>query len=449
MQLSKYSSGSMKEVFSLSLPLMFSCLSTYLIWFIDRFFLSYYSLDALNATVNASALSWGFIGGPAVMAGMVELFVAQYNGSNQTQKIGRAVWQMIWFSLFSSFFFLPIGILGSSWFYLPSSMESVYFRWTLCFGALQPLSYALAAYFVGRGVIRGMVLLSVFSTLFHGLLDYLLIFGIEGWVPELGVTGCAIAGSVSLASQAAIFFYFFLRRQAREQFGTRFWKFEIKSFWIFSKITAPPAILYNIEQFGWSFFYFLMTRASHTHITLASLCQSLILLFSFFGDGLARGTAVLANNYLGGKRGELIEKMLKSSSALLLLFFLLQGLILSVHPRLFVKSFLPTANDLDLFGEPLIGCLWFVLLYLLCQGFQWILSNLLYAKGDALFVMVTGSASIWLLLILPTYFFVLKWGYSAPLAWGLVAFYGLSCALIYLWRLKVHPREHTFFVSTF
>jgi multidrug resistance protein, MATE family len=438
MQLSKYSAGSVSEVFSLSLPLMFSCLSNYLIWFVDRFFLTHYSLDALNATVNASALAWGFVGGSTVMAGMIELFVAQYNGSNQVHKIGSAVWQMIWFSLFTSFFFIPIGIFGAHFFYSNAPMEATYFRWSLCFGPLQPLSYALTAYFVGKGNIRGIVLLSAFSILFHGLFDFLLIFGVKDWIPEFGVQGCAIASCLSLTCQAAILLYFFLHHEERRQYSTHLWKFDAKNFWSFSRITAPPAILYNIEQFGWSVFYSLMTAASHTHITLSSLCQSLILLFSFFGDGLARGSAVLANNYLGGKREDLLRKVFKSSSMILILFFTLQILVLGFKSKFFIKSFLPTAKEMDLFGEPLVGCLWFVLLYLLFQGFQWILSNLLYAKGETLFVMTTGSISIWIFLILPTYFLVLKGGYSALWAWSFVALYGFSGTMMYWLRLKSH-----------
>lgn len=438
MQLTKHSPGSLKEVWTLSLPLMFSCLSSYMMWFIDRFFLSCYSLEALNATVTASALCWGFLGGASVMAGMIELFVAQYNGAGQQQKIGSWIWQMIWFSLATALIFIPIGIWGAELFYAPHSMESSYFRWTMCFGFFQPLIYTLTSFFVGRGHIKGVVSLAIFSTLFYILIDKALIFGISGWIQPLGVTGAAIAGCITLSCQSLILLLYFLRPKNRERFGTHLWKFDRKRFIKASRITAPPAILYNIEQLGWSLFYSLMFMASPIHITISSLCQSLILLFSFFGDGLARGSAVLANNHIGSGNSHLMRRVWRSSSVVLLIIFAFQVLCLSIQPSLFIKSFLPIADQMDLFGQSLESSLWFVLIFLLFQGFQWVLSGLLYAKGESFFVMFTGSLSIWLFLILPAYFFVVRKGYSVLWAWIFVAFYSVICTAIYLWRLRAH-----------
>lgn len=439
--LTKHQPGSLREVWTLSLPLMFACLSSYMMWFIDRFFLTYYSIEALNATVTASSLTWGFLGGAAVMAGMIELFVAQYNGANQQRKIGSSIWQMIWFSISTSFIFIPLAIWGTHLFYAPDSMEASYFRWTMSFGCLHPLIYTLTSFFVGRGHLKGVVCLALLSTFFYGIIDKALIFGVPGLFPEMGVTGAAIAGCVTLSFQSLLLLIFFLRPKNRETFGTHLWQFNLKKFLKTSRITAPPAILYNIEQLGWSVFYSMMFMASPTHITISSLCQSLILLFSFFGDGLARGSAVLANNYVGAGNEHLVRRVWKSTRSILLFIFAAQILLLSMKPRFFIKSFLPTAKTVDLFGASLDSTLWFVLIFLLFQGFQWVLSSLLYAKGESFFVMFTGSISIWLFLILPCYVFVVWQGYSVLWAWIFVAFYGCMCTAMYLFRLRAHDKR--------
>lgn len=446
--LTKHPPASLREVWTLSLPLMFACLSSYMMWFIDRFFLTYYSIEALNATVTASSLAWAFLGGASVMAGMIELFVAQYNGANQQKKIGSVVWQMIWFSLSTSLIFIPIAFWGTHLFYPVGSMEASYFRWTLSFGCLHPLIYALTSFFVGRGHLKGVVCLALCSTIFYGIVDKILIFGISGWIPELGVDGAAIAGCITLSFQSIILLIYFLRSKNREAFGTHQWQFNLKKFLKTSRITAPPAILYNIEQFGWSVFYSMMFMASPTHITISSLCQSLILLFSFFGDGLARGSAVLSNNYVGAGNEQLVRKVWRSTRSILLFIFTAQILILAIKPRFFIKSFLPTAKTVDLFGESLESTLWFVLIFLLFQGFQWVLSSLLYAKGESYFVMLTGSISIWLFLILPSYIFVIWQGCSVVWAWGFVALYGCICTAIYLWRLRAHHTLRASIIQT-
>ena len=270
----------------------------------------------------------------------------------------------------------------------------------------------------------------------YRVLNYLLIFGVKGYIPELGVTGAAISSCVIFTLQSLILLIFFLRRQNRETFATGNWKFDFKSFWRATRITAPPAILYNIEQIGWSVFYSMMTSASHTHITISSLCQSLILLFSFFGDGLARGVSVLANNFVGSGEAKLVKRVLKGSSYILILFFVLQILVLSLKPHLLIGSFLPAAEEVSLLGKSLGICVWFVLAFLMFQGFQWVLAYLLYAKGETFFVMLCGSCSLWACLIFPVYFLVLKGGYPPEWAWGLVAFYSATCSLLYFRRWK-------------
>jgi multidrug resistance protein, MATE family len=443
MYLTKYRPGSLREIWSFAFPLMFSCLPSYLMWFIDRCYLTHYSLDALNATVNASTLAWAFIGGASIKAGMTELFVAQYNGAGHQKNIGESVWQMIWFSLATSLVFIPLGIWGSTLFYGKATMEASYFRWTLCFGALQPLSYGLTTFFVGRGRIKWIAFLALFSILLHLLLDFLLIFGMKNWFPALGVTGSAMASCLSLSLQSLILLAFFLRKHNRETFATGNWKFDLKTFWKSSRITAPPAILYNIEQLGWSVFYSIMTSASHTHITISSLCQSLILLFSFFGDGLARGSSVLANNFAGAGEGRRFFSVLKGSCLVLLFFFGLQMLILSLKPNLFVSSFLSTAQEVQFLGKSLGICVWLVLIFLMFQGFQSVLASLLYAKGETLFVLLIGSCSFWLCLILPSYYLIIKKGFSVEWAWGFVVFYSICCVLLYLKRFK-QEREPKF-----
>ncbi|MGE5196244.1 MAG: MATE family efflux transporter [Anaerolineae bacterium] len=434
--MSERTAGGLKELWMISFPLMISCLFTYLTMFIERCFITYYSLDALNAIVNASTFCWGLLGGTAAMAGMTEIFVAQFNGAGHKKYIGESVWQMIWFSLLTSLVFIPLGLFGPDLFYQKNSMEASYFRWVMCFGAFQPLSYALTTFFVGRKQVKWITVLALSSTIFNALLDALLIFGLKGWIPELGVKGAAIANCISLSLQAAILMVFFLRKHNREMCGTGNWKPDPKAFWKSCRFTVPPAILYNVELLGWSFFYWMMTSVSHIHITIASLCQSLILLFSFFGDGIGRGASVLANNYLGAGDKKLVSDVLRSASLILILFFTAQALLLCFNPNLFIKSFLPIDENIELLTGSLEVCLWFVLVFLLFQGFQWTLSAILYANGETFFVMIAGSCSIFCFLLFPTYLFVVKKGISPHYAWALVAFYGLSSSILYWWRFR-------------
>jgi len=375
------------------------------------------------------------------MAGMIEVFVAQFNGSGHWRFIGGAVWQMIWFSLFTGLIFIPVGLFLNTMFYLPHSLEAEYFKWIMCFGALQPFSCALTTFFVGRGRIKWVVVLTLFAMLLNIILDQLLIFGTDFWIPALGVKGAVIASCTSLSFQSIVLMIFFLRKHNRKEFGTNNWKFNLKDFWKFCRITAPPAVLYNMELIGWSVFYFLMTNAGHMHITVASICQSLILLFSFIGDGLCRGVSVIVNNLVGSGKNKLVQNVLKSSFYALLTIFVLQAIALSIKPNIFIKTYLSDYAELQLFSSSLETCLFFVLIFLLFQGIQWTVAGILYAYGETLFVMTAGTFAMWACLILPEYFLVVKKGFSPHFAWGIVVLYSLSTTLLYFWKLRQCTRQ--------
>ena len=140
--LTKYPSGSLRELCSISLPLMLSMMSGSLMLFLDRLLLARYSIDALNACVNAAmiaaALQFAFLTTSAI----AEVFVGQYNGASQYKKIAEPVWQMIWFSLLSVFVFLPLGLFAGPLFFfdpLYAPLEVEYFKWLMYFGPIRLL----------------------------------------------------------------------------------------------------------------------------------------------------------------------------------------------------------------------------------------------------------------------------------------------------------------------
>src|SRR6185312_6092370 len=93
-----------------------------------------------------------------------EVFVAQYNGAGLKEKIGEPVWQMIWVSVGTLLFFIPMGIWGGTLIFGDSdasAMKRVYFEWMMFFGPNFVLYGALCGYFVGQGKTRLITILAV------------------------------------------------------------------------------------------------------------------------------------------------------------------------------------------------------------------------------------------------------------------------------------------------
>lgn len=442
--LTRFPEGSIREIFSISFPLMISAFASLLMIFTDRLFLARYSLDALNASVNAGTLAWALMGGVGMITAMAEVFVAQYNGAGLQKRIGVPVWQMVWFSLFSYVFFLPLAI-GASYVFAGDpngNLETVYFRWLMIFGPSYAMMTAFGSFLIGRGKTKILILLSLIANVINTALDWLFIFGLPPYIPEMGVKGAAIATCLGYVFQTIMLALIFFRKKYREDFGTNRWQLNKLELHKCLRIGFPQGIFYGLEIFGWAIFYWMMTSLSKTHITISSICQSLIILFSFFFDGLSKGIAAAAGNFIGSKRFPLASQTLRSSLILQIFFVLLIGLFFFASPEkliqiLFFEHLDSTFTTLDpAMMEALRICMVFTFIYIFFEGIRWIFSGLLSAAGDTLFLLIAGSLTVWIALLLPVYVFVVKQGLPVEYAWMLAFIYSLVASAVYGLRLK-------------
>ncbi|MBW7858497.1 MAG: MATE family efflux transporter, partial [Leptonema sp. (in: Bacteria)] len=101
-------SGGYREVLAISIPLILSTSAWSLQMFVDRMFLTWYSQEALAASLPAGLLSVTttsiFIG----TASYVSVFVSQYFGAGQLSRMGSAMWQGIYIAVIGGLLHLVI-----------------------------------------------------------------------------------------------------------------------------------------------------------------------------------------------------------------------------------------------------------------------------------------------------------------------------------------------------
>lgn len=441
MALTKYPEGSLRELTTLSIPLMIASFSTMAMIFVDRLLLANYSTAAMAATVNASTLGWAFLFGWFVLANICEVFVAQYNGAKQYHKLGQPVWQMIWLSFTSLLFFFPLAIWGGTFFYglnEHTALERQYFFWMMLFGPSFPFYGALCGFFIGQGKIKIITLLAIGANIINCLLDIVLIFGVQGWIPPLGVTGAAIATCGSQIFQALVLFAIFMNKPNREHLGTAVMRLNTKLLWNCFQVGSPAAIFAVMELLGWAVFYWLMTMMGIEYITIAGICQSILILLFFFIEGVNKGVTALTGNFIGANNLDIVHRVAKSGIILHLTFFLLViGMLFiafeSISYLFLNHSELLVAHQLD---SSLEICLYLTAVYILIEGIRMVYAGILTAGGDTLFLLFSGSIGIWILLVLPTYLIVVKGGASIEIAISLWIFYSGSTMLLNIWRTQ-------------
>lgn len=435
MGITKYKEGSVRELLVMGLPLMLSQFSLLSMIFVDRLLLAHYSTAALNAAVNSTTLGWAIVVAWFVLCAMSEVFVAQYNGAGDRDKIGEPVWQMVWIGILSILFFIPAGIYGPKLIYGLSemyAMERDYLRWLLFFGWGFTIQAALTGFFIGQGKTALITILSVVANLVNIVLDYAFIFGVEGWIPSMGVKGAAIATSTGGMFQALVLAIVFLNRKHREQNATDRYQIQPKLMWKMLKVGFPPAVFELVEILGFAGYYWLMKLAGDDYITVAGICQSVVILFFFFTDSIYKSVMAIVGNMIGAGKQYLVSDVMRAGYRLHFCFFLLMFLSVMFFTEQIISVFLPNIDPEQFLRlhDLLTISLYSISFYMLFQGFRMMYGGALTAAGDTLFLMISGSIAIWVFLVAPIYWLVLKGNGSPILGPYICAGYGVVTYLI-------------------
>ncbi len=126
---------------------------------------------------------------------MPEVFIAQYTGRGDFQKIGSVLWQGIYFTIASGFVLWLLAVFATKPIFSLAGhaenvqqLEEIYFS-ILCKGSVLHVAMAtLSTFFTGRGLTRPVMVITFLGVFINIPLDYALIFGQWG-MPQLGIKG--------------------------------------------------------------------------------------------------------------------------------------------------------------------------------------------------------------------------------------------------------------------
>src|SRR5438045_3625555 len=122
---------------------------------------------------------------------------------------------MIWASFLSMIITLPVGYIVAPFVFGGTTVQesaTSYFTCVLWGNFLFPLQAALSSFFIGQNKAKIVFITVIGAQCLHILLDYLLIFGVENYIPSLGVLGAAIALVINRAVVCGVLFFLFGKR---------------------------------------------------------------------------------------------------------------------------------------------------------------------------------------------------------------------------------------------
>ena len=440
-------SGSLGSVWKITYPLMISMLSTALLTTSDRFMLSLYSIESMNASVTSGMFFFGCLLWLLTIGGTSEVFVGQFNGSGQFHFMPKATWQMIWLSLMSIVFYLPVSIWAPDFVFagsLTKDLETIYFRWLIGPAFIQGIYAALSGYFIGQKRVLIVTIITVIGNLFNILFNYILIFGWD-FIPAMGIKGAAIGTDLSVLLQAITMFSLFIYDQLKNSYPIRKNMRLDRSFIKrYLKVGAPTAIAHTIEMLAHFFIFKIMALSGFIYITTLSIVQSIYFFIGFTTEALNKGVATISANAIGSKDYDALNRTLASAFKLLIIIASIGVTGIIFKGDWIIGSFLQSEQgknlDAVLYKDLVQNCFYsliFLCIFFVFDGFAWSISGALSACGKTKNIMVAQMVCVWAINAIPGAILIYYFRVNPMWIFAVSCIYAFCVAL---WLIKVYQK---------
>lgn len=429
-KLSKYRSGSIQEVLSISAPLMVAFFSFHFMLFMDRVILARHSIDDMNAAGVISLVVVLFQFLLINVASIAEVMVGRFNGAKRFKELGKPVWQMIWFALMMGIPYHFIGKFTADFFvpdiYGEAGIE--YFRVLMSTAFLTPVVVALSSFFIARGKTKVVTYAAIFANILNIALAYIFIFGIKDVIEPNGLVGSAYAVIIATIFQAAILFSFFASPEHIKKFNVLSLNFDYMIMKECIRVGLPNAIGHFIEIACWAAINRYLVEIGSDHISISTIAISFIIAFSFATEAIQKGVIAIASNAIGRNDVSVIPKTIYSAWVLVIIAGMITAIPLLIFPEFTITTFysdLGSERLMQYAAIALIGS-W---LFFMFDGITWIYAGVLTSGGDTKFIMFVTALNSWFLAGLPLFLFVtpetppyFQWLYILPFYSGVNAF---------------------------
>ncbi len=431
--------GGFRELLVIALPLMMSAGMQSIMHVIDRIYLTWYSSDALAASLPAGILYWSCLSFPFGVGSYINTFVAQYDGAKQPERVLASVWQGVCFAFIAGTLITLLAPLSGELFQLighptkVAELETIYFRW-LCWGSIPAvLQSVLSAYFSGRGQTRIVLYVNAGCVGINAFLDYAFIYG-WGFIPEFGMAGAAMTDIFGNVLATVIFSVLILRNERRIGGSLRTAaRFDRGLFADLLRFGGPSGLQMLIDVAGFAVFMMLVGRISQDALAATNLAFNLNTVAFIPVVGLGIAVSTLVGQRIGEGKPELAAESTWRGVIVGCGYMLLCGLLFVTLPDLLIRPYALFADPKEFAPthSTVVVLLRFVAIYSFFDAMAIIFGSSIRGAGDTRFSMIFGFLSAWGLLVIPT---ALSWWWPGPnlyVCWSICSVYVVALGFGY------------------
>lgn len=454
----KHFSKDLLEFSKICFPLILSLSSTGLLIAGDRYIVSLFSLEAMNASALAGNAFFAVTSWLLFVAASSEYFVGQHNGRGEKGLLTKPVWQMcVLVTCFTPGVAL-LALLCDHLIFASSSLGSFERQF---FYALMPVGYfsalvsAVAGYFLGQKKVWLVTFVTLVANALNLILDYVFVFGVLGF-EGFGPLGAAYATDVVVALQ---FISLVVAVALQKEVGwRRLWRYAAwDSAYVVKlvQVSVPGALGHSLEIWAHTLLLKMVSLTSLVHMTTFTVVHSVYVVIFFACEGVSKTAATLAANAVGAGEYHKIRRVLRVCLVFSLMLGVLALGLLGINGEQVVLSFLQGDQALGLGVEEFAYVLQQgrLSLLVLCfftalDGMTLALAGILAACGQTRVIFYGQGLLVWAFYVLPSVgvSFYLK---LDPVWLFVVLFaYVAVLAAFYYWRLKkTDPQKMQFFSS--
>nr|QFU78452.1 Multidrug resistance protein MdtK [uncultured bacterium] len=385
-----------REILRIGFPLIVGMLSTTLMQFFDRLFLSHYSVASIAAAAPAA---YAYMTPLFFLMGIVSytsVIVAQYTGSQAPHRVGPAVWQGVWCAVFGGLLLANLLWIAKPLFAFADHapevqrLEVLYFSILSCSGVLPLLNSALSCFFTGRGETRPVLIANITATVMKIPLDLLLIFGF-GPIPDLGIAGAGIATIIATsASVLMLASLAFKRENEARYFIWSQWRFQWDMFKRLLRFGLPSGFNMMLDLFV--SFVFIMKVGVLGKVPLAASNIAMALNSPVFMPmlGLNLAVAILVGQSMGAGKHEQVPQVTRRCLTMAFMYMAPMACFLAIFAGPLIGLFAPSGISAEEFipvKEVGTYLIYYVAVYSLVDAASIIYFGALKGGGDTRGIM--------------------------------------------------------------
>lgn len=398
------------EILRVGLPLVAGMASSTVMQFTDRYFLAYYSVDAIAAALPASLASMTIMLTMMGLCGYVTVLVAQYMGAGAPRRIGPALWQGIWCAILCGL------VLIAMWWTAPplfayagheahiQAMEVDYFRILTTGSGFALLSATFGSFFSGRGQTRPVMVANIAAALLNIPLDYLFIFGGLG-IPSMGIVGAGIATVIGWIFGAAILGCLVFTRKNDALYGVRTgWRFEGDMFRRLLRFGLPSGFNLFLELIGTTWFAMELGIFGTVALAASNIAFSINSLIFVPALGVNMAVSSLVGQAMGRQKPLEAERVAWHSLHLVAAYMLPVSVLIAIFAPQLMELFRPgdmSPAEFVPVRELGVVLLYFIVIYSFIDCGNIVYFGALKGAGDTMGVLRIMSGALVLLLIIP------------------------------------------------